>query len=436
MNTPTRANAQNIASRPKVSAVITIYNAEDYLNEALERICNQTLQDIEIVCVDDGSSDGSVDILTKWATQDARLKIVLNQNNLGAAAARNRGLEIAQGEYIIFLDDDDLYELDMLRSAFLKAQDCDADIVIFRARLQNAETGRVFPMDWSLRSDLLPQSLVFSAQDIERDLFRSLVWWAWDKLFRRDFVIESGIKFQLIHSTNDLFFTCALFLIAKRICYINDTLLVHRAYRKNSLSSTREISYESAVLALKKLQSFMEQHNLYGRFRADFQNYIVRFLKWQVDTMSGESFYLLFNEARDYINFTMRSDEALFDEYEKLAYRHFVGTPAEEYLFHIKRQLQADLENRNAELAELTTSAAETERRLQTKIRELQADLQNRETELAQLTTSAAETERRAQDVENHLKLALADNAILLSSLSWRITTPLRWLLARLKASM
>ena len=92
----------------KVSVIIPVYNVEKYLRECIDSILNQTLRDLELICVDDGSTDGSLEILHEYEKADSRVK-VLTQHNMGAGAARNKGLAIATGEYLSFLDSDDFF---------------------------------------------------------------------------------------------------------------------------------------------------------------------------------------------------------------------------------------------------------------------------------------------------------------------------------------
>ena len=91
---------------PKISLIIPVYNVEKFLRECLDSVVNQTMRDIEIICINDGSTDGSLDILKKYAAKDDRI-IVINQTNGWLSAARNSGLKIARGEYIQFVDSDD-----------------------------------------------------------------------------------------------------------------------------------------------------------------------------------------------------------------------------------------------------------------------------------------------------------------------------------------
>ena len=116
----------------KVSVIMAVYNAERYLRQALESVCQQTLRDIEIICVDDGSTDGSMEILKEFAGQDDRIKILQHlEKTDGAAAARNMGLQAARGEYLSFLDADDWFEPDMLEKAYEKASLRELDVLIF-----------------------------------------------------------------------------------------------------------------------------------------------------------------------------------------------------------------------------------------------------------------------------------------------------------------
>ena len=103
----------------KVSVILPVYNVSDYLRQCMDSIVGQTLKDIEIICVDDGSTDDSLAILKEYEAKDQRVKVI-QQANAGAGAARNKGLEIATGEYLSFLDSDDFFEPDMLEKAIPK----------------------------------------------------------------------------------------------------------------------------------------------------------------------------------------------------------------------------------------------------------------------------------------------------------------------------
>lgn len=116
------------SKKPKVSVIVPIYNVEKFLSQCLDCLINQTLKDIEIICVNDGSTDNSLQILEEYSQKDERIKII-NQANGGLSSARNSGIKIAQGEFIGFLDSDDYLDLNFYESLYSRAKDTNSDIV-------------------------------------------------------------------------------------------------------------------------------------------------------------------------------------------------------------------------------------------------------------------------------------------------------------------
>lgn len=135
-----------------VSVIIPVFNAEKYLSQCLDSIVNQTLTNIEIICVDDGSTDTSFQILKEYEEKDSRV-IVLSKSNAGAGTARNEGLKIAKGKYLSFLDADDFFERNMLECAYGKAEQDNADICIFESDLYDVVTKNGTYCDWSFKRE-------------------------------------------------------------------------------------------------------------------------------------------------------------------------------------------------------------------------------------------------------------------------------------------
>ena len=113
-----------------VSVILPAWNVSPYLRQCLDSIVSQTLTNIEIICVDDGSTDGTLDILREYAEKDSRI-LVIHQENQGAGAARNNAMRYAKGKYLSFLDSDDFFEPDMLEKSWEAAERNNADIVVF-----------------------------------------------------------------------------------------------------------------------------------------------------------------------------------------------------------------------------------------------------------------------------------------------------------------
>ena len=114
---------------PRVSVIIPVYNVAPYLPRCLDSVVGQTLRDIEIICIDDCSADGSAAILAEYAAHDSRIKVVPFEQNRGVSAARNAGLDVATGEWIGFVDGDDKIDLDFFEKLYAQASATDADII-------------------------------------------------------------------------------------------------------------------------------------------------------------------------------------------------------------------------------------------------------------------------------------------------------------------
>lgn len=121
------------SENPLVSVIIPVYNTEEYLTECLDSVCNQTLEDIEIICINDASQDNSLDVLKDYANKDNRIILIENEFNQGQSISRNKGLDIARGEYIAFLDSDDYMELDSYEKLYDFAKNYNHDLVVYDA---------------------------------------------------------------------------------------------------------------------------------------------------------------------------------------------------------------------------------------------------------------------------------------------------------------
>lgn len=266
---------------PKVSVILTVFNGADTLPDCLRSIASQTLRDIEIICVNDGSTDSSLTVLNGFAAGDSRIRIV-DQPNAGAGAARNVGLALAEGEYLSFLDADDFYEPTMLEAAYQRAQEANADIVVFGCDM--VQGGAHFPCDYSIQKKLLPAQPVFSGRDVPKDVFRLFVGWAWDKLFKASFVREHGLKFQQQRTTNDMLFVFSALVCSERIC-VYDNVLAHHTVATGSISTTREKSWQCFYQALLALRDQLKKWDLYDRFEQDYLNYCIHFSLWNLNTL-------------------------------------------------------------------------------------------------------------------------------------------------------
>ena len=267
-----------------VSVIIPVYNAEAYLRRCLESVTGQTLEEIEILCVDDGSTDGSLAILEEYEKRDRRLRI-LRRPHQGAAAARNAGLGAARGRYLSILDADDFFERDMLEKALARAREGGAQITVFQTDLYDDASGCFEACGYSILTDRLPGRDPFSPREIPERIFNIGCGWAWDKLFERAFVERCGIRFQNIRTTNDMLFVFYLYSRAERISVLREVLAHHRVNVAGTLSATRERSWDNCYLALRALQERLRRDGSYETYRRSFVNWSLNLLLWHMDTL-------------------------------------------------------------------------------------------------------------------------------------------------------
>lgn len=270
---------------PLVSVVIPVYNAMPYLVECLDSVCNQTLDDIEIICVDDGSTDASRATLESRASTDMRIKIIDGGGEASnGGTSRNLGLDNSSGEYVVFLDADDYFEPDMLELAYNSAIKNDSDVVLFDGEKFDHQTNEIIKDYEVLRTKYVPDSDVFSAQDVAKHIFQITNPTPWSQLYRRDYLLEEEIRFQSLPNTNDAYMTFAALASAKRISVV-DKVLVH--YRSNTHSSTQDGKWRYPFCfleAFSMLEDRLINENLYDDFKASFIEGALRHAKFNLNS--------------------------------------------------------------------------------------------------------------------------------------------------------
>lgn len=233
-------------TQPKVSVIIPVYKAEKYLEDCLDSVINQSLKDIEIICVDDGSPDASLDILARYAARDNRLRLIC-QGNAGVSAARNAGFKHAKGSYVLFLDSDDMLNPDALEQLADTADKKQTDILYFDAApfFENealAERFRAWS-DRGLRSQeyagVVTGAQLFARMSKNED-YRANATWA---LYRREFLLEKQLRFYegIVHE--DELFTQVAMLEAESASHLQQPFY-RRRFREESIM-TSEKSYSN-----------------------------------------------------------------------------------------------------------------------------------------------------------------------------------------------
>ena len=224
-----------------VSIIIPVYNTGKYLRQALDSVINQSYKNLQIICVNDGSTDCSLAILEEYAKEDSRIEII-SQPNSGLSSARNRGLISAKGDYLMFLDSDDWLDVDTVAKARTNLDSNDVDIVLWGKEYDNRS---VSVQPWT-------QNLVFRGSEVRKLAIRLVgpvgrelrnpelldsLGVAWGKLYKRDLLTANFTDTRIIGSAEDVLYNIEIFSKAESAFYTTD--ITHHYRKNNSQSFTK-----------------------------------------------------------------------------------------------------------------------------------------------------------------------------------------------------
>ena len=247
-----------------ISVIIPVYNAQDYLKKCLDSIINQTLKDIEIICVDDGSTDNSLEILKEYKLKDERIKIY-TQRNSNAGIARNKGIKYATGEYIHFIDADDyLYDENVYKCAMeIIKENKFPKVLRGCAKAFDNETNKIVPNNCYEQRNLSPESKnkyldVYKKTDEAIKLSVT----PWIGFVRRDFLLENNIRFNSLKCCNDHSFFIACIVLSKNIYVSSLNIVMHRVNNKSSLIGKRNKYFDCQYKSFYITKKFLKKHKV------------------------------------------------------------------------------------------------------------------------------------------------------------------------------
>lgn len=261
--------------QPEVSVIVPVYNAERHIRETLDSLACQSLLNFEVIVVDDGSTDRSREIAQEFVANDDRFTLVTGPAQGSAGSARNVGLDLARGEYLAFLDADDLFAPSMLQKMHARATADRADVVLTGFRSFDDATGRQKVHKWAIREELLPKRQPFAPHEISDYLFYVTNPANWNKLFRTEFVRQYGLRFQSLKRANDAYFTFVALAKASGISYVPESLVLYRQGNAFSLQGSIHETPLDFVQAIAGISDALDQANLKTTFRRAFLNLVV-----------------------------------------------------------------------------------------------------------------------------------------------------------------
>ena len=269
----------------KISVVFTVFNMKPVLGLAMDSVLGQTFTDFELICIDDGSQDGSAEILDSYAESDPRVQVV-HQRNTGPANARNAGLDLASGEYVILLDSDDIFKPDMLEKLLVPLEETGADVSVCRSDMFDNDTGEHEAAPWTAKVDQLPfDKAVFTVNDMPDTVLSAFIGWPWDKLYRRSFVEKNRLRFPDLKNSEDLLFVFMSLVLADGVVLVDEELIHHRMNRTGSVSNSRLKDplgfYKATCMLRQQLGKLPDcEKLLWG-----FDNWALDYALWNIETL-------------------------------------------------------------------------------------------------------------------------------------------------------
>lgn len=281
-------NNSNLESNIKVSIIVSVYNGETYLDECLSSLAAQTLKEIEIICVNDGSTDGSLKILKKYAEADPRFKIISKENeNVGKS--RNIAIDYSVGEYLLFLDADDFFEKNLAQNLYQYAKKYFCEIVVYKVDYYDNQKHLFYCADGLIKTQFMPSKKVFSCESLGEHILDFTMGQAWDKIFLREFIVKNKIRFLEQNIFEDAYFTISAITKATRISYLKDLLLHQRKNVEMSLTNTKEQYMDKVPIAFRQIKDKLIEYQLFDKdyIQKAFKNRIWSACCYYFNTVTG-----------------------------------------------------------------------------------------------------------------------------------------------------
>ena len=272
--------------QPQVSIIVPVYNVENYIERCLNSLVNQTFKDIEVITINDGSTDKSLELLNKYEKEDIRVSVI-DLGDEGVSYCRNLGIEKANGKYIMFVDSDDWIDSSMVEVMYKKAEENNLDLVMcsYIREFKDHSKEKIFN---------LPQEIIYKEDKVKNELLRKLVGpikeelsnpemldalcTVWGKLYRADILKENKIKFvdlKKIGSAEDTLFNIFTFNYLKKLMFLNKPM--YHYWRDNLKSVTSQYNpklKEQRKVFFKYISDFIKENNFEQVFEEALNNRI------------------------------------------------------------------------------------------------------------------------------------------------------------------
>lgn len=278
-------NIENYANKeitnPKFSIIVPVYNVEKYIAECFNSILNQTLQDFEVICINDGSSDNSLEILNSFAKNDKRF-IVISQENQGQGVARNNALKIANGEYIVFVDPDDWIEKNMLEEIYKTFKTTNTNVIEFNYQKYNesSKNDKAISLAKHIKKIYgykLKSNSSYNIKNLKKLLLYKIRLYPWVRAYSNSFIKNTGAVFSPTKRGEDQLFAFIVLFNAEKIQYLDKILYTYRIRKGSAVNSISNICF-GVFKNCELLKDYMINHNLYNQYKESFIQYKIHIL--------------------------------------------------------------------------------------------------------------------------------------------------------------
>ncbi|MCJ7840674.1 glycosyltransferase [Lederbergia sp. NSJ-179] len=275
----------------KVSIIVPVYNAETYLPNCLESIVNQSYKNIEVILINDGSTDESLKICNSFADRDDRIK-VLSIKNSGVSTARNLGIQNASGDYITFVDSDDWIELNMIEFTINKALESNADVIVwsyFKNYVNQEKELSLIPggnQTFTNEKDILYLKSIYQFYGQQKLSDTVSAGTTWCKLYKTEMIKANGLNFKKeLTRSQDVIFCLEAFSKAKLIKYYDKSLYHYRINNSSTCSGTRYIEDTDTPFSslLNEMERFSGKFNDNKEFQEAINARTVQVILWHLD---------------------------------------------------------------------------------------------------------------------------------------------------------
>ena len=283
----------------RISVIVPVYNCEDYLEESLGSILKQTFNDIEVICIDDGSTDDSLGILNEMASSDSRIQ-VFPQENQGAGAVRNYGMKKASGDYVYFFDADDYLLKEGLEKAYSNAIRNDSDIVFFKFDQYKdnkflTHSGPYIELQFK-GADF--DNFTFDWHDYRTGPFTG-PFAPWLKLYKKEFLdAHECFRFPNDLNHNDVPFHVMTFLKASKISFVPEHLYRYRIDNAGSITNNRLKKYDHIFRIIQIVEDFLLSEDYMEEFKREFDYFKANRITYEMYGRPEEYFYLAKEELK------------------------------------------------------------------------------------------------------------------------------------------